>query len=234
MPQSDLKLEVGKTSCSLTGINSNTYTPQLLCWMELNSSSALVPHSLEDICSQTSVNASTLPMVAPIVFLSVVTATSVQDANSVAMLNLIATWEKEKLARNLQPKYLHYNTWVIRHFFLCTADWTMIATPLPSISLNKHDNPITNNTILCNPSLFEIITPINVNLFKSLLSTHPNQPFIALVCKGLREGYWPWADTSLNSFPVTHNTLMSLPQALPSGNAIFPYHRTDYLLQTCI
>lgn len=51
------------------------------------------------------------------------------------------------------------------------------------------------------PDLFRITTPINVNRFEELLSDHPNQPFVESVCRALRQGFWPWADTSDESYP---------------------------------
>ena len=123
---------------------------------------------------------------------------SVQDASSTAIWSWIAIQGKKKLTRNLQPKYLQYNTWTVGHFSPHTADWTINATPLPSIPSNKHDDVITSETILNNPTLFQIVTPINIDLFESLLSTYPNQLFVILVCRGLREGFWPWANTLLD------------------------------------
>ena len=183
--------------------------------MGLNLDSPPVLHPLGDVRSQTYADALTLPMVVPTASLPVVTAISVQDADSVVMLNQIAIQEREKLTKSLQPKYLRYNTWVAGHFSSCTADWTMIASPLPSIPFNKHNNPIT---ITCNPSLFKIVTPIDINLFESLLSTHPNQPFVMLVCKGLREGFWPWADTLLDGFPITHDASWSTINGVDKSN----------------
>jgi len=62
-----------------------------------------------------------------------------------------------------------------------------------------------SKTISENPSLFEIVTPINVNRFEDLLSDHPNQPFVRSVCTGLREGFWPWANTLKDGYPVIHD-----------------------------
>ena len=56
-------------------------------------------------------------------------------------------------------------------------------------------------TIHNHPDLF--ITPINVNCFQLLLCFHPNQALVNSVCKGFREGFWPWADTSKPGYPET-------------------------------
>ena len=36
-----------------------------------------------------------------------------------------------------------------------------------------------------------------------MLETHPNQPFVQSVCVSLREGFWPWANTHKEEYPVT-------------------------------
>jgi len=88
---------------------------------------------------------------------------------------------------------------------MVAADWTLNASPLPSIPSSEFNNKITTQTINDNPTLFQIITPINIDKFEILLKTHPNQQFVKSVCKGLREGFWPWADTLLDGYPTTHD-----------------------------
>ena len=58
-------------------------------------------------------------------------------------------------------------------------------------------------TIRDHPHLFKIVTPINVDRFEELLKTHPNAPFVQSVCISFREGFWPWADTQKEEYPVT-------------------------------
>ncbi|KAI0295540.1 hypothetical protein BC826DRAFT_281717 [Russula brevipes] len=41
--------------------------------------------------------------------------------------------------------------------------------------------------------LFDVVTPINIDRFASLLAGHPNRPFVDTVICGLREGFWPLA-----------------------------------------
>jgi hypothetical protein len=60
-----------------------------------------------------------------------------------------------------------------------------------------------HETITKHPDLFKIICPINIDAFERYLQTHPNQPFVISVCKGLRKGFWPWADTSDPDLPTT-------------------------------
>ena len=67
--------------------------------------------------------------------------------------------------------------------------WTELAEPLPSPPASEFDNVEALDTIHSHPDLFAITTPINVDHFESLLSSHPNQPFVQSVCRGLREGF---------------------------------------------
>ncbi len=62
-----------------------------------------------------------------------------------------------------------------------------------------------------NPELFKIVTPINVDKFQSRLRGHPNQDFVTSVCNGLREGFWPWANTLQPGYPLTHNNSYPTP-----------------------
>ncbi|KIJ43077.1 hypothetical protein M422DRAFT_170302 [Sphaerobolus stellatus SS14] len=74
-----------------------------------------------------------------------------------------------------------------------SASSTIFAQPLPSPPQSELNNQIALETINENPSLFKIITPINITRFEELLQSHPNQPFVSSVCRGLREGFWPHA-----------------------------------------
>ncbi|KAF8802660.1 hypothetical protein BYT27DRAFT_7029613, partial [Phlegmacium glaucopus] len=67
---------------------------------------------------------------------------------------------------------------------------------VPGQPRNELINATSWNTINAYPHLFRITTPIHVDHFQSLLSTHPNQPLVESVCRGLRVGFWPWAVTS--------------------------------------
>ena len=64
--------------------------------------------------------------------------------------------------------------------------------------------------------LFRITTPINVDCFQSLLSSHPNQPFVLSVCRGLREGFWPFANTHYGEWPLTWDNSKCTPKT-PEG-----------------
>lgn len=80
---------------------------------------------------------------------------------------------------------------------------TETAAPLPSPPKNELRNRVARKTIAKNPQLFRITTPIKVDRFEKLLVGHPNQPFVKSVCRGLRKGFWPFADTSDPNLPTT-------------------------------
>jgi len=82
---------------------------------------------------------------------------------------------------------------------------TELAAPLPSPPANELKNKVAKKTIKNNPHLFKVVTPINVDRFEKLLKKHPNRPFVKSVCRGLRKGFWPWADTSDPNLPTTHD-----------------------------
>jgi hypothetical protein len=76
---------------------------------------------------------------------------------------------------------------------LSAALATEIADPLPPPPPRSKLNKAAYTTIDNHPELFKIVTPINVDKFKAYLVHHPNQAYVDSVCRGLREGFWPWA-----------------------------------------
>jgi hypothetical protein len=121
---------------------------------------------------------------------------------------------KERLARGLKPKFLRHNLWTADNLpsARTVADWTETAAPLPSPPQSELDDPTVRKTIAENPHLFKIVTPINVDRFEQLLQDHPNPAFVSSVCRGLREGFWPWADTHKEGYPVTHDASLPPPK----------------------
>jgi hypothetical protein len=121
---------------------------------------------------------------------------------------------KERLARGLRPKFLRHNLWTDGDYPTArsVADWTETAAPLPSPPQSELDDPVVKQTIAEHPELFKIVTPINVDRFEELLRDHPNPAFVASVCRGLREGFWPWADTHKDGYPVTHDASLPPPR----------------------
>jgi hypothetical protein len=94
------------------------------------------------------------------------------------------------------------------------AKWTETAEPLPRPPSAEFDNKAAMNTIKENPDLFQVSTPINIDHFEILLfiANHPNLSFVKSVCQGLREGFWPWADTQTGVYPTTWD----IPSPIPS------------------
>ena len=83
--------------------------------------------------------------------------------------------------------------------------------PLPDVPRAVRDDPVVNHTLRNHPHLFKIVTPINVDCFEALLVDHPNQPFVLSVVKGLREGFWPFADFNRLGFPETWEEPFRMP-----------------------
>ncbi|KAG2348112.1 DNA/RNA polymerase [Suillus weaverae] len=86
-----------------------------------------------------------------------------------------------------------------------TALWTETAEPLPRPPPDEFLNLHALQTIEENPSLFVVSTPIKIDVFESLLLDHPNQPFVHSVITGLREGFWPFANTHPNQWPIVYD-----------------------------
>ncbi|KAJ3832934.1 hypothetical protein F5878DRAFT_701675 [Lentinula raphanica] len=68
----------------------------------------------------------------------------------------------------------------------------MTAPPLPSPPEHLLNNPQILATLHSMSSYIKVETPFNVDCLELLLSTHPNQPFVASVIHSLREGFWPF------------------------------------------
>jgi hypothetical protein len=135
------------------------------------------------------------------------TATSVRSAKSPATEECSTkTTRPYSLTLGSCPKYLRYNLWNIDSSLSSSiAEWSETAIPLPSPPLSELDNSIAQRTIADNPSLFSIVTPINVTRFRELLASHPNPLFVDSVCTGLRSGFWPWATTLRDGYPSTYD-----------------------------
>jgi hypothetical protein len=96
----------------------------------------------------------------------------------------------------LRPRYARDLVWaddIPIHTTLVA--WTESAPPLPSPPSNELLNPIALKTIEDHPDLFKIVTPVDVDHLEHLLTAHPNRPLVSSICRGFREGFWPWAIT---------------------------------------
>ena len=88
-----------------------------------------------------------------------------------------------------------------------TVDSTYRSAPLPRPPAREF-RPEIKKTLARHAHLFQIVTPINISTFESLLKSHPNQLFVKSVVTGLREGFWPFANTNPEGgtrYPLTHD-----------------------------
>ena len=69
---------------------------------------------------------------------------------------------------------------------------TYTAPPLPSPPVHLLQNPRIQATLKAMDKYIKVETPFNVDRLELLLSSHPNQPFVASVMRSLREGFWPF------------------------------------------
>ncbi|KAI0374164.1 DNA/RNA polymerase [Pilatotrama ljubarskyi] len=83
------------------------------------------------------------------------------------------------------------------------AELSESMAPLPRPPPSELENDTAWSTINSNPELFRIVSPVKVDVFERLLANHPNQPLVASVCRGFREGFWPFAAPVNEDFPVT-------------------------------
>ncbi|KAJ3774313.1 hypothetical protein FB446DRAFT_625543, partial [Lentinula raphanica] len=68
---------------------------------------------------------------------------------------------------------------------------TMTAPPLSSPPEHLLNNPQILATLHSMSSCIKVEILFNVDCLELLLSTHPNQPFVASVIRSLREGFGP-------------------------------------------
>ena len=73
-----------------------------------------------------------------------------------------------------------------------SAIYTEFAPPLPSPPQHLLDDPTIQESIRSLGDAIKVETPFHVDKFGLLLADHPNQPFVASVMRGLREGFWPF------------------------------------------
>jgi hypothetical protein len=103
-----------------------------------------------------------------------------------------------------RPKYARQLVWSSES---SARETTVLATeiesPVPTPPPNELSNAVALRTIKENSHLFLVSTPINVDRFEQLLTTHPNRPYVQSVCRALREGFWPWAETDVPGLLTT-------------------------------
>lgn len=214
---SETRSAVATSSYSLTGPTFPTSTKPLLRPMvesqrALGNASGTNP-LLHHHPSQQFVTDSTLPVDVRTKQPNANTGTSARNASPQATPKPSAPKPANNGLRGLHPSYLRYawgdyGEWDTRTI----AEWSETAAPLPSIPEHELANPMVQETIASLPGVFKVNTPININAFEAMLRTHPNQPFVKSVVKGLREGFWPWADTKLGTYPDMHHEDRGLPR----------------------
>ena len=194
-----------KQHCSPTRTSSPIYIQPLSYQMELSSHPH--PPTSEDRHlqkrqkAQKSVTSSTLTQDVLTTLVDTDTCARSVEENTHRTSVTIHTRSEE----GLQPKYRRYNLWGADHQkTMTTAEWSEITVPLPRPPKAELENTISNSTLNSHPHLFAVNTPINIPLFQTLLSDHLNRPFVDSVLDGLREGFWPWANTLSPCLPPTH------------------------------
>ncbi|KZT25777.1 hypothetical protein NEOLEDRAFT_1064634 [Neolentinus lepideus HHB14362 ss-1] len=78
---------------------------------------------------------------------------------------------------------------------------TFFHAPLLDVPEKELQNDAVTQMLTTHAHLFKIITPIKVAVFENLVHNHPNQPFVHLVCKGLQEGFWSYANAFPDHYP---------------------------------
>ena len=117
-----------------------------------------------------------------------------------------ASPKNSEVMNGMRPKYLRYNIWdPSSELTPNTSDWTLTAEPLEGPPQSALDDEPVTKTIRENPHLFKVVTPICVDVFEAYLTSHPNQDFVRSVCRGLREGFWPWAVTPSPGYPIIND-----------------------------
>ena len=114
------------------------------------------------------------------------------------------TEKKEELG--LRPRYLRYNLWAPEADPRITAaEWMCHARALPRPPASEWGNVEACETLRSRPDLFRIVSPVKVDELERLTMAHPNRSFVGSVLESLRHGFWPWASTLKDGYPVTHD-----------------------------
>jgi hypothetical protein len=109
----------------------------------------------------------------------------------------------EQQCRWERPKWARGFLWAENAVSLTpSASSTELADPFPTVPDSVLRDNAAAQTIADHPSLFQVVTPINVDCFEALLASHPNRPLVYSVCKSLQEGVWPYPALD-ESAPVT-------------------------------
>jgi len=103
----------------------------------------------------------------------------------------------------MRPRCLHHNLWTpYTEPMVMATEWTLLADPLPRPPQSEFENLAAIQTITEHLELFEIISPMNVGVLEELTTAHPNRVFVRSVLEGLSNGFWPWASTVKEGYPL--------------------------------
>ncbi|KZW01960.1 DNA/RNA polymerase [Exidia glandulosa HHB12029] len=83
------------------------------------------------------------------------------------------------------------------------AEWTETAQVWSDPPIHELVNLDAFDTIDTHRELFQVVTPIKIDVFERYLEGHPNPDFVRFVCRGLRDGFWPNAQTPEGVYPTT-------------------------------
>lgn len=112
----------------------------------------------------------------------------------------------EQVLFGSRPRYLCHKLWNPESNPKVTvAEWTLTARPLLCPPVTEFENQLALQTIAERPDLFKIVTPVKVDVLEKLTASHPNRPFVESVLEGLRFGFWLWATTNKEGYPLTHD-----------------------------
>ncbi|KAJ3710975.1 hypothetical protein C8R42DRAFT_690022 [Lentinula raphanica] len=104
-----------------------------------------------------------------------------------------------------------------------TIAYTEVDDPLPRPPPCEY-NTISMETIQNHPELFHVPRVISTDRLEALLTRHPNQSFVKSVITGLREGFWPWAQTNPPSLPTSEHPNTRGPSGLILAK--YSFHET--------
>jgi hypothetical protein len=132
-----------------------------------------------------------------------------------------------------RPKYMRYNRWNVEGEPVSgVVEWTEAeAKPLPKLPRLSTNHPVAR-TVASHASLFQITTPIHVDLFRELLIDHPNFELVESVCDGLESGFWPWAKIDQPGYPPI-NDCAQLPINDPAKEAFLREQRDKEIAKGC-
>jgi len=125
-------------------------------------------------------------------------AQRVEDQAAVGPRTFTKLSIKQKAATPLDaPRFCRGFVWTnsSSDSFSPAALSTEMAVPLPSPPAHLLENPHVRSSLEAMKNYIKVDTPFNVDRFEALLCDHPNQPFVASVMKGLREGFWPFDES---------------------------------------